>query len=212
MAKLVVFDLDGTLVNSLPDLAAAINYMRHSFGLEPLDEPAVQKCIGDGIKNLVRRAVAGAEVDFDEALPRMKNFYAEHLLDQTCLFPGVADTMKTLGKRGMKIAVVTNKNYAETMAILRGLAIDGLCDDIIGGDSGFPLKPEPDSLICLQKKYAVDKSECWMIGDHHTDLESGRRAGFKRIFCKYGFGCMQDEKPDHLVENFAEIINILCGN
>lgn len=88
MVKLIVFDLDGTLIDSRRDLAGAVNYMRGSMGLEPLSAERVVSFVGNGVANLVRRAVADADVDFDEALRRMKRYYADHLVDSTCLYPG----------------------------------------------------------------------------------------------------------------------------
>lgn len=209
MVKLVIFDLDGTLIDSRRDLAASINCMRRSFGLPEWELAAVTVCIGDGMKNLVCRTLTDADVDENEALQRMKAFYAEHLVDTTCLYDGVADTLRKLREHGVKLAVVTNKPVAATEVILQKLGVFDLFDDIIGGDSGFPLKPEPESLLSLISKYGFVPEQCRMVGDHYTDLESGRKAGIKRILCKYGFGDPKSEMPDHCVDSFPEIADKL---
>ena len=211
MAKLLIFDLDGTLIDSRRDLVAAVNYMRQSMELEPLDGERVVKMIGNGVNSLVQRAVADADVDFDTALKRMKRFYAENLVASTVLYPGVSAGLKILQELGLKLAVVTNKPVASAVKILEALGVAGYFTDIIGGDSDYPLKPAPDALCALQKKYDLSKNDCWMIGDHYTDLEAGRLAGFRRILVSYGFGNAQDETPDYTVDSFLEIADIIRG-
>ena len=211
MTKLAVFDLDGTLVDSRQDLAIAMNCMRESFGLPPVSLDAATTFIGGGIKNLVQKATADAKSEIDQslALERMKNFYTEHLVDTTRLFENVAEVLHALHKQNFILAIVSNKDSKETTSIIKHLGIYELFSDIIGGDSQFPLKPEPDSLLYLAKKYSLSPKNCWMIGDHYTDLESGRRAGFKRIFCTYGFGEQRGENPDYTADSFAQTADIL---
>ena len=211
MAELLAFDLDGTLIDSRLDLVNAVNCMRQSMNLEPIDNERVIRMVGNGINSLVRRAVADADVDVDTALKRMKRFYADNLLESTCLYPGVASGLAELQKQNLRLAVVTNKVADATATILEALGIAGYFCDIIGGDDIYPLKPEPDSLLALQQKYNLDARDCWMIGDNYTDLEAGRRAGFRRIFCTYGFGDVQAETPDYTVDNFSEIADVIRG-
>ena len=211
MAELLAFDLDGTLIDSRRDRAGAVNYMRQSMNLEPLDHERIIRMVGNGINSLVRRAVADADVDFETALRRMKRFYADHLLESTTLFNGVAATLAELRKSVPYLAVVTNKQTADTLKILEGLNVARYFSDIIGGDSEYPLKPEPDALIALQKKYKLSADKCWMIGDHYTDLEAGRLAGFRRIMVTYGFGEAREETPDYTVDSFSEIVNVIRG-
>ena len=211
MVKLIVFDLDGTLIDSRHDLAGAVNYMRGSMGLEPLSAERVVSFVGNGIINLVRRSVADAEVDFDEALRRMKRYYAEHLVDTTCLYPGVSAGLKELKESGITLAVLSNKPTAASAKILDRLGVAGFFSDIIGGDGNYPLKPEPDALLALQAKYGFDASSCWMFGDHYTDLEAARRAGFRRALARYGFGDPREEKFDFEVDSFGEFVIAVKG-
>ena len=150
-------------------------------------------------------------MDFETALKRMKRFYADHLLESTTLYDGVASGLAELQKAVPHLAVVTNKPAAATLKILEALNVARYFSDIIGGDSEFPLKPAPDALLALQKKYNASATGCWMIGDHYTDLEAGRLAGFRRILVKYGFGDPQTETPDYTVDNFTEIANVIRG-
>ena len=211
MAKLIAFDLDGTLIDSRLDLAGAVNYMRCSMGLEPLETERVVHFVGNGAAALVRRAIADAEIDFDEALHRMRAFYYDHITDTTVLYPGVAASLKQLKEAGNTLAVVTNKPGKETEKILNQLGVRSFFSEVIGGDSDFPLKPEPDALLYLKQKYNMQDQYCWMIGDHYTDLESGRRAGFRRIFLSCGFGNTGEETPDYTANSFADINLILSG-
>ena len=211
MAELLIFDLDGTLIDSRRDLAGAVNYMRQSMGLEPLECERVVRFIGNGLNSLIRRSIADADVDFDTAVTRMKKFYADHLVESTTLYAGVADTLRQLKEKNLKLAVVTNKPGQAAEKILEELGISVYFSDIIGGDGQFPLKPEPDALLALQKKYQAKPEGCWMIGDHYTDLEAGRRAGFRRIMANYGFGEAREERPDYSIEHFPEIIDLLRG-
>ena len=211
MPKLIAFDLDGTLIDSRLDLAGAVNYMRSSMGLEPLDTARVVHFVGNGAAALVRRSIADAEIDFDTAYKRMRTFYYDHITDTTVLYPGVQAGLKTLRDSGAKLAVVTNKPARETEKILSQLEVREFFSDIIGGDSDYPLKPEPDSLNALKEKYGFQSSDCWMVGDHHTDLEAGRKAGFRRIFATYGFGETGEETPDYTAENFSDINLLLSG-
>ncbi|MBQ7208572.1 MAG: HAD-IIIA family hydrolase [Lentisphaeria bacterium] len=211
MPKLAAFDLDGTLIDSHLDLAGAVNYMRSTMGLEPLEAERIVHFIGGGAVSIVRRAIADAEIDFNEAFRRMRSFYYDHITDTTTLYPGVTAGLKQLASAGTKVALVTNKPAGETEKILRQLNIAELFSDVIGGDSDFALKPEPDALLFLKNKYGFSNDDCWMIGDHYTDLEAGRRAGFRRIFVTYGFGETGSETPDYTADSFPDVNLILSG-
>ncbi len=211
MADLVVFDLDGTIADTRLDLAGAVNYMRGTMQLEPLQTERIVRMVGNGMTNLVRRAVADVEIDFDEALRRMKRYYADHLLDTTCLYPGVAQGVAELHQKGVKVAMVSNKPVAACKSILDGLQIGEYFDAVIGGDDAYPLKPEPDSLLALLQKFDLSSKNAWIVGDNYTDLEAGRRAGFRRVFVTYGFGDARNEKPDFTAGSFAEFMMIIRG-
>lgn len=211
MVKLIAFDLDGTLIDSRLDLAGAVNYMRHSLGLEPLATERIVSFVGNGITSLVRRAVADGEVDFEEALRRMKLYYADHLTDTTSLYPGVSAGLAELRQAGIELAVLTNKPTGSAERILEALGVARHFSRIVGGDSEFPLKPEPDALIALRRQADAPAEACWVFGDHYTDLEAGRRAGFRRAFARYGFGDPRGEERDFEVDSFSEFVMAIRG-
>ncbi len=211
MVKLIVFDLDGTLIDSRLDLAGAVNHMRGSMGLEPLATERVLRFVGNGVGNLVRRAIADGDVDFDEALRRMKKYYASHLVESTALYPGVHAGLDELKKAGIVLAVLTNKPEDSAVSILKALGVAEFFTDVIGGGSDFPLKPAPDALLDLMRRHNIPSDQCWMFGDHYTDLETARRAGCRRALARYGFGDPQEEKFDFEVESFSEFVMAVQG-
>ena len=202
---LIVFDLDGTLIDSRRDIAWSINAMRSSFGLPELPEATVVSFIGNGARTLGERALAECQVDMDEAFRRYRKFYAGHLTVFTRLYPGVDAGLRNLRKNGIKLAVGTNKSEDSTLEILECLGIKELFDGVCGGDAGVPLKPAPDSLLAFKERFGAE--ECWMFGDNYTDIEAGRRAGFFRVFAGYGFGNAKEEIPDLTVDSFAELVD-----
>ena len=211
MPDLIVFDLDGTLIDSLRDLAAAINATREMFALKPLSIETVTSCVGNGVKVLIQRAFKDApEVGFDEALARYSRYYAEHLTVHTRLYPGVAEGLKKMHDRGIKLAVVTNKPSSAAKVILSDLQVADCFDAVCGGDAGVPLKPAPDSLLLFKERF--NARECWMVGDHYTDLEAGRRAGFRRAFARYGFGDPHEEVPDFTLDKFSDLVALALKN
>lgn len=204
-----IFDLDGTLIDSGADLALAVNLTRKDFGLEPLPADLVISFVGNGAKSLISRSFAGTDVDPEKALPVYAGHYAGHLLDNTYLYDGIAESLKQLADSGISMAVVTNKPETATRQILEGLGVLGYFAAVTGGGSCYALKPEPDALLhCLE--ISGDKAgESWMIGDHYTDLEAGRRAGFRRAFCRWGIGETRGEECDIELAHPSEIAELL---
>lgn len=213
MNTCVIFDLDGTLIDSRQDLTDAVNWMRAQFKLSSLTLEQVVGYIGNGVGLLAERSLTGTDIPVEEAMPLLKKYYHEHMLDHTCLYTGVADGLDTLQKFGIKLAVITNKPHPATLKILQGLNIFDYFDTIIGGDSGFPLKPDPAPLRHFVEKCGAVPAQSWMCGDHYTDLEAGRRAGMKRCFAAYGFGDPRDEHCEYSVSTFAEFVELcVCWN
>ena len=147
MTGCIIFDLDGTLIDSRADLCTGVNLMRQDFNLPPLPLEQVVKYVGNGTLALCERALAGTGVNPAEALPHMKKYYREHLLDQTTLYPGVADGLRRLHDAGFPLAVISNKLETPSKSILEALGVGSLFQLIVGGDSGFKLKPDPESLL-----------------------------------------------------------------
>lgn len=207
MKKLLVFDLDGTLIDSRRDLTTGINLTRRHYGLGPLDYDTVTGYVGNGIRKLVERSFRDApSTDLDEALKLNLAHYREHLTDQTCFYPGVETGLRAFVMAGYTLAVLTNKAEELTRIILEHFGVTNLFDYIIGDNPRFPLKPNPASLNYIVAQSGIPKDRCWMIGDHHTDLQVAENAGIATVFCQYGIGSTGDCAPTHRVENFDELI------
>ncbi|HKL22789.1 MAG TPA: HAD-IA family hydrolase [Tichowtungia sp.] len=203
--QLLIFDLDGTLVDSSRDLTTGINLMRVHYRLPPLDRKTVAGYIGDGIRKLVERSLQGEDIDVDEALALDRKFYAEHMLDETRLYPGAADGLKKL--TGHQPAVFSNKPGDATRAILKHLGVDHLFFRILGGGDLQNLKPAPDGIDLLIKESGISRKDTWMIGDHHTDLEAAHNAGVKSGFVSYGIGHPGEFIADQTWHGFQELVN-----
>ena len=204
MTELIVFDLDGTLIDSMQDIAGAVNRMRESFGLAPLPFETVKDMTGDGARSLVTRALQGTGISVDEGAKRQREFYTAHPVDTTTLYPGVSEGLAQMKEKGIRLAVVTNKQTHLAEMILKNFGVDRFFDVIWGGDSGFPLKPDPTALLAFQKQCGAAAENCWMLGDHYTDLGAGRQAGFRRALARWGFGDPGEESFDREFDSFAE--------
>ncbi len=204
-----IFDLDGTLIDSRADIAKSINLMRQDFGLAPFSEAKVVSFVGNGVVSLITRSMDGTGIDLEEARRNYVAHYDKHLLDNTRLYEGIDAALHSLAAKGIAMAVVTNKPEKASRRILDGLGVLDLFYAVIGGGSGYALKPEPDALLhCLE--ISGDKAEAsWMVGDHYTDLEAGRRAGMKRAFCCWGIGNPEEEKSDADLKHPSEIATIV---
>jgi phosphoglycolate phosphatase len=207
MADCIIFDLDGTLIDSRADLTTGVNLVRENYGLEPLTIETVTSYVGNGARKLIERAFANTDADLEEALSMMKKFYMENMLDKTELYPGVKDGLKKLSEAGIPLAVITNKPTEPCKMILEHFGISPYIKFAIGGNSGFPLKPEPDSLLHVVKETGSAPEKSWILGDNYTDLESGRRAGIKKCLALYGFGKQREESYDLAVKSFDEFVS-----
>ena len=205
-----IFDLDGTLLDTVEDLTSAFNYMRRSLNFPEIPRSIVEKMIGNGMRDVIEQSFADmnitpTEAEVDSALDTMRNYYMEHTVEQTKPYDGVVETMKILRERGIKTAVVTNKYTAAAVDILKQFDLDKYFDCVFGNGEGFPLKPAPELLWESAKRMDLDIDECVMVVDNYTDLGSARNAGCKSIFAKYGYGVMKDEKADFFIGSFAEL-------
>jgi phosphoglycolate phosphatase len=182
-----LFDLDGTLVDSVADLATAVNLLRAELSLPPLDIPTVRGYVGDGATFLVKRSLPEGLYS-EERLQRFLNHYGEHLLENTALYPGIRSFLDERNSAGTKMAVVTNKPHRLTLLLLEGLALNSYFPVIIGGDSLPQKKPDPRPVWRAMEELAAAPQSTVMIGDHHTDLAAGRAAGIRTCFCSWGIG------------------------
>lgn len=202
----ILFDLDGTLVDSVVDLATGINLLRSELDLPPLSIPTVRACVGDGATMLVRRAL-GDDLFTPARLQRFLTLYGEHLTETTALYPGISACLDLVAER--PLAVVTNKPYQLTMDLLAALDLSRYFPVVIGGDSCPVKKPDPTPIKVALHRLGATAKEAIMIGDHHTDLISGQAAGLAVCFCTWGFGDDGGCTPTHRVDNATELLQVL---
>jgi phosphoglycolate phosphatase len=187
--RLVVFDLDGTLIDSRRDLADAANALIIEYGGRPLPVEAITGMVGEGAPLLVRRALKAAGLDRDvrAALPRFLELYDERLLVHTRLYGGVREALEALGARA-PLAILTNKPQRPTERILDGLRIASFFRWVIGGDTAHGRKPDPAGLSHLIAAARTTPAETVMVGDSAIDLRTARAAGTRICMVRYGFG------------------------
>jgi phosphoglycolate phosphatase len=186
---LVVFDLDGTLIDSRHDLADAANALIVEAGGRPLPVDAITAMVGEGAPLLIRRALKAAGVDLDlrAALPRFLEFYDERLLVHTRLYDGTHEALDALAARGA-LAVLTNKPQHPTERILDGLGIAAFFRWVVGGDTRHGRKPDPGGLNHLMSVADAAADETVLVGDSAIDLRTARAAGTRLCLVRYGFG------------------------
>ncbi len=207
MRPILIFDLDGTLVDSKKDLTAAVNHIRHQFDLPALTEPEIARFIGDGALMLIRRALGpqAAEPHVQTGLQMFLSYYRAHMLDSTALYPGVRDTLCRL--RDCKLAVLTNKPVHFSCAMLDGLGIYKHFVAVYGGNSFDHKKPDPVGVYQILSDTKGQRERTWMIGDSAVDVLTGRNAGIKTCGVTYGYatGTFKDAPPDFLIDNFSDL-------
>ena len=207
----IIFDLDGTLVDSRQDLATAINAMRAEYGRPALGLDVVTSHVGDGARTLVARCLAGTAIDPDDALPRFKRHYALHLFDVTTCYPGVREMLEACAAAHVRCAVVTNKPEAATREILRRASIAPHFAPVFGGDSLEWHKPDPRIMHAVLDQWGIGAAEAVVVGDHDTDIAAAHGAGMKAVFLKSGFGRIREEQPDWIVSDMDEARRILLA-
>jgi phosphoglycolate phosphatase len=186
--RLIVFDLDGTLVDSRRDLAASANALILERGGQPLAEEAIGRMVGEGAAMLVQRALTAAGLPFETtSVGRFLELYDDRLLDTTQPYDGIPDALAALAGGG-PVAVLTNKPTAPSRRILDALGLSPLLSATIGGDSAFPKKPEPDALRHLMADFGVTPDRTVLVGDSRIDHETAHRAGTAICLARYGFG------------------------
>ncbi|KAB2880272.1 HAD-IA family hydrolase [bacterium] len=208
---LLIFDLDGTLVDSLDDIVSSVNHTLPQLGLDILSRDEIQSYVGDGIKMLLIRAV-GTQADVsDDLVERARKIYYEHheqhCLDHVHMYPNALEVMEHF--RSKKKAVVSNKSERFTKKILEGLGLASYLDLIIGGDSLSSKKPDPLVIEHTVSLLKVEKRKTVMIGDGHQDIQCGKSAGVITCGVTYGFKPVEDTKDaDFSINDLMELKNI----
>ena len=208
---LLIFDLDGTLADTLKDLANAVNYALEKLGRERLELQTVRKFIGDGVKKFLMRALENPDTDLlEKGLHFFKEYYTEHVADFTTLYPGVQETLAYFSQK--KQVVLTNKPIEYALPIVKRLQIEHYFGQVIGGNSGFPLKPDPEGILNIIRHHNVEKQRALIIGDSENDILGGQNAGIATCAVTFGFRpekLLRSLNPDYVIDDLKELRTII---
>ena len=217
--QMVLIDVDGTLVDSVPDLAFCVDATMDQLGMPRRGESEVRLWVGNGVERLVRRALIGAldgepdEALFNKAYPIYLELYDANVSERSMLYPGVREGLAWLKQQGFKLGCVTNKVAQFTLPLLKNL---GVYDDfgiVICGDTLPQKKPDPAPLLHAAKHFGVSPQQSLMLGDSVSDVKAARAAGFKIICMSYGYNHGQDIRtahPDAVIDSMAELPKFLA--
>lgn len=217
---LLIFDLDGTLIDSASDLAHAVNLALQDLGRPTFDDSMVQNWVGNGATVLMSRALSGSsKIDstlspalLTQALERFFVHYRVHTCEKTVAYAGVSDGLISLKKAGFTLAIVTNKPYEFVPPILQTLGWDKDFALVLGGDSLPVKKPDPMPLLTACEKLGFSPSQAMMIGDSKNDILAGQNANMPTLAVSYGYNYGQDVRdfnPTHAFDTFAELVEFL---
>lgn len=195
-----IFDLDGTLLYTLDDLASSVNHAMREFGFPEHSIEDVRKMVGNGIKKLIERAIPSGKENpqYDKVYSVFIEYYLKHSLDTTRPYDGIIEMLRSLKKQGKKMAVVSNKYYKATEELCRHFFNDYI-SVAIGESENIRKKPAPDSVLEAIRRLGVDKEDCVYVGDSEVDVETARNSGLPCISVLWGF-----REKDFLVEHGAE--------
>jgi phosphoglycolate phosphatase len=215
---MVLIDVDGTLVDSVPDLAYCVDEMMKQLDMPIHGEDKVRNWVGNGVERLVRRALIGKlegepdEALYDRAYPVFLELYSENTSKRSCLYPGVKEGLEYLKGEGYKMGCVTNKAAQFTEPLLKDLGVSDYFSIIISGDTLPEKKPDPMPLLHAAKFFKVAPEQALMIGDSISDVKAARAAGFHIVCMSYGYNHgvdIREAKPDGVMDSMAELPELL---
>jgi phosphoglycolate phosphatase len=213
---LVIFDLDGTLIDSKEDLSCAVNAARAHSGMPPLDNETVYSYVGEGAPVLIRRALGpdATHEQVQEALTFFLAYYNDHMIDHTVLYPGVLETLDRLLAAEVKMAVLTNKPVRMSRAIVEALGMGAHFARVYGGNSFEQKKPHPVGIETLLRECEATKDRTMMVGDSAVDIRTARNAQVKACGVTYGFQpeTLASEPPDLLLDRIEELADWIVNS
>ncbi|MGE5154401.1 MAG: phosphoglycolate phosphatase [Bdellovibrio bacteriovorus] len=216
---MILIDLDGTLVDSVPDLAYCVDELMVRLGRPPHGEAAVRNWVGNGVERLVRRALTGtldgepSDADFDRAYPIFLELYAENTSKRSLLYPGVREGLDYLLTCGYPLGCVTNKAAQFTLPLLKDLGVLDAFALVVSGDTLPQKKPHPAPLLHAAAYFGVEPARALMIGDSVSDVKAARAAGFSIICMSYGYNHGEDirtAEPDAVIDSMAELKGLIA--
>jgi phosphoglycolate phosphatase len=216
--EMILIDVDGTLVDSVPDLAYCVDAMMQQLGLPPRGEQQVRDWVGNGVERLVRRALVGAldgepdEADFQRAYPLFLALYAENTSKRSVLYPGIREGIRLLRDAGYRLGCVTNKAAQFTGPLLKDLGIYDVFSIVISGDTLPAKKPDPAPLLHAAEFFGCRPQDALMVGDSVSDVQAARAAGFRIICMSYGYNHgvdIREANPDAVIDSLVDILPLL---
>ena len=214
---MVLIDVDGTLVDSVPDLAYCVDAMMEQLGRPSCGEAQVRNWVGNGVERLVRRALSGTldgeppEADFARAYPLFLDLYSRNTSKRSCLYPGVREGLDMLKAAGYPLGCVTNKVAQFTEPLLRDLGVHDDFAIVISGDTLPRKKPDPEPLLHAAGLFGVAPQSSLMIGDSISDVRAARAAGFKIVCVSYGYNHgvdIRDARPDAVIDSLSDVMTL----
>ncbi len=209
---LIIFDLDGTLVDSRRDIAASVNELLSSMGREQLPPERVFGFIGNGVRVLLERSLGGGADEIDAALERFLPIYRSHLLDTTRPYPGVIEALEALNP-GRKMAVLTNKPTRESLALLEGLGLSRYFSQVHGGDAFPHRKPHRMGVDALIESTGARRERTLMVGDSRVDFETAHNSEIPVSLVTYGIGAAEVRAlaPNYVIDDLRQLIPIVAS-
>ncbi|WP_316366937.1 phosphoglycolate phosphatase [Candidatus Thiodiazotropha sp. CDECU1] len=216
--EMILIDVDGTLVDSVPDLAYCVDEMMKQLGRPPHGETKVRDWVGNGVERLVRRALIGRldgepeEAEFARAYPIFLELYAENTSKRSLLYPGIREGLDYLKGQGYRLGCVTNKAAQFTLPLLRDLGVHDDFEIVVAGDTLPKKKPDPMPLLHAAEQLSADPSAALMVGDSQSDVKAARAAGFQIVCMSYGYNHGEDIRhynPDAVLDSLIEIRTLL---
>ena len=211
MKKLVLWDLDGTLIDTLEDLGTAVNYALTLRGLPLHTMDEYRRMVGHGVRNLVQQALpAGVDEAYvDACLKDFKEYYSAHIDVKTRPYPGISDLITDLDKRGVKMAIVSNKFQEGTEYLIKEFFPEIDFVAIMGNREGFPLKPSPEIVEHVLKESGIPKADAILVGDSPTDMKTAANGGIDSIAVSWGYRTREELAGNRIVDSVEELRRIL---
>jgi phosphoglycolate phosphatase len=216
--KMILIDVDGTLVDSVPDLAYCVDEMMKALGREPHGEAKVRDWVGNGVERLTRRALIGqldgepSDEDFTKGYPIFLELYKDNTSKRSCLYPGVREGLDYMKSQGYLLGCVTNKDAQFTIPLLKGLGIYDEFGIVVSGDTLPVKKPDPQPLLHAAAHFGVGAEDSLMLGDSKSDVTAARNAGFQIVCMSYGYNHGEDIRnynPDAVIDSMVELKELI---